>query len=96
MVFYLMIAPYTNRSYPFTQINSVRQQRHRAGNVRRVACERKETARINRTRQHRHDVTQPAEARIGNMVFVQIRSVRLPKRRGMSPLVMRPNLLIAS
>ena len=42
---------------------------------------------INRTGRKGHDVTQPSETGIGNIVFVQVRAIRLPKRRRVLPVV---------
>ena len=66
---------------PLVQIQRIGQQRHRAGNVRRITCECEKAARVNRSGQQCHDIAQAAEPRIGDMVFVQIRPVGLPERR---------------
>lgn len=54
------------------------------GNIARKC---KESPRINRTSKKGHDVAQPSETGIGNIVFVQIRAVSLPKRRRVLPVV---------
>lgn len=52
-----------------------------------IARKSKESPCINRTGKKGHDVTQPSETGIGNIVFVQVRAIRLPKRRRVLPVV---------
>ena len=72
---------------PVLEIQHISQKRHGAGYVGNIARKCKESPRINRTGKKGHDVAQPSETGIGNIVFVQIRAIRLPKRRRVLPVV---------